>query len=81
MPFSVGWGNLLNIIDKQIYYLIIIVSAAILNIILNYILLKGGYGIEGVAFGTTLTFAIYNLSIMVVGKLLLNNYGNKYEST
>ncbi|HKK25990.1 MAG TPA: polysaccharide biosynthesis C-terminal domain-containing protein [Gracilimonas sp.] len=71
MPFSVGWGNLLNIIDKQVYYLIIIVSAAILNIILNYILVQEGYGIEGVAFGTTLTFAIYNISIMVVGKYLL----------
>lgn len=71
MPLSAGWGNVLNIIDKQVVYLIIIVLAAVLNIILNYILIKGGYGIEGVAFGTTFTFAIYNLSIMAVGKLLL----------
>jgi O-antigen/teichoic acid export membrane protein len=71
MPFSAGWGNVLNIIDKQAYYLIVIIVAVLMNLGINYLLVMKGYGITGVAFGTVLSFALYNLSIMFVGKYFL----------
>lgn len=71
-PFSAGWGNVLNIIDKQVYYLGVIITAVILNLAVNALMVYYGYGINGVAFGTALTFALYNLSIMFVGKYFLN---------
>ncbi|XOV92285.1 MAG: oligosaccharide flippase family protein [Bacteroidota bacterium] len=74
LPFSSGWGEVLNIIDKQIYYLIIIISAIFLNIGLNFIFIKLGYGIEGIALGTTITFGIYNISLMVISKKVLAAY-------
>ncbi|MEX1014978.1 MAG: oligosaccharide flippase family protein, partial [Candidatus Paceibacterota bacterium] len=55
-PFSAGWGNVLNIIDKQTWYLAIIIIAVIINLGLNYVLVLVGYGIEGVALGTALTY-------------------------
>lgn len=72
MPFSAGWGNVLNIIDKQVYYLAIITIAVIVNLTINYILVLNGYGIAGVALGTALTFALYSISIMFVGKYFIN---------
>lgn len=78
MPFSAGWGNVLNIIDKQVYYLIVIIVAVLMNLGINYYLVKEGYGITGVAFGTLFTFALYNLSIMFVGKYFLNRHQVKF---
>jgi len=74
MPFSAGWANVLNIIDKQVYYLIVIIVAVLMNLGINYFLVIKGYGIAGVAFGTVVTFALYNLAIMFVGKYFLKNY-------
>lgn len=71
MPFSAGWGSVLNIIDKQFYYLVIIIFAVIINLGINYIFVVKGYGIAGVALGTAITFALYSLSIMFVGKFFL----------
>lgn len=73
IPFSAGWGNVLNIIDKQVYYLAIIIVAVITNLTINYLLVVNGYGIEGVALGTAITFALYCVSIMIAGKWALKN--------
>lgn len=72
MPFSAGWGNVLNIIDKQVYYLIVILVAVCMNLGINYFFVVNGFGIRGVALGTVITFVVYNLSIMFVGKYFLS---------
>ncbi|MBE9048669.1 oligosaccharide flippase family protein [Pleurocapsales cyanobacterium LEGE 10410] len=71
MPFSAGWGNVLNIIDKQTYYLVVILFAIIMNLGINYLFVVNGYGIEGIALGTVITFALYNLTIMIIGRYFL----------
>lgn len=73
MPLSAGWGNIMNILDKQIYYLSIIVFGVLLNLFLNYLLVIMGFGINGVAAGTTITFFIYNLLIYLMGKYIISN--------
>lgn len=74
MPFSAGWGNVLNIIDKQVYYLVVILIAVITNLGINYFFVVNGYGIAGVALGTVITFALYNISIMFIGLYFLKRY-------
>lgn len=76
LPFSTGWGNVLIIIDKQIYYLYVILSAVILNIVFNFIFVRLGYGIEGIALGTVLSFSLYNFMLMVIARKTLKNYFN-----
>lgn len=71
IPFSAGWGSVLNIIDKQVYYLITIIVAVVLNLVINYFLVLNGFGIAGVAFGTAFTFALYSISIMFMGKYFI----------
>lgn len=70
MIFSAGWGSVLNILDRQVYYLIIIVFGLILNLGFNLFFIKLGFGIEGIALGTLLAFSIYNLLIMFAGILI-----------
>ncbi|TVR77518.1 MAG: hypothetical protein EA412_10890 [Chitinophagaceae bacterium] len=77
IPFSAGWGNVLNIIDKQVYYLLVIIIAVIVNITINYFLVTAGYGIAGVAFGTAITFAMYCLAVMGLGKYFLKKIISK----
>lgn len=72
LPLSAGWGNVLNIIDKQKYYLIVIIISIIINLILDYLFITNGYGIQGVAFGTVISFALYCTMIMFTGKYFLN---------
>lgn len=74
MPLAAGWGNIMNILDKQIYYLSIIIFCVLLNLLLNYILVIMGFGINGVAAGTTITFFIYNLLIFVMGRHIISNF-------
>lgn len=72
LPFSAGWGNVLNIINKQAYYLIVIIISILINLILNYYFVINGYGIEGVALSTVLSFGLYCVLIMLIGKFFLN---------
>ena len=67
MIFSAGWGSVLNILDRQVYYLMIIVFGLILNLGFNLFFIRIGFGIEGIALGTLLAFSIYNLLIMFIG--------------
>lgn len=68
MPISAGWGNLINIINKQWSYLIIILSMVVLNLFGNiYIVENYDMGIEGIAVVTVCTFILYNIIIAYYG--------------
>ena len=77
MPLSAGWGNFLNIINKQIYYLYIIIIAIVINIISNFILIKLGYGIEGVAWGTVVSYCFTNVMIFLTGNYFSKTINNE----
>ncbi len=55
---SIG-GNTLISIGQQKKVLYCLLLALITNVVLNYSFLKGGFGIEGVALGTGLSYLIY----------------------
>ena len=62
-----GFGNLLNVLDRQVWYLAVQGGALLLNVGLNIILVKAGLGISGVALGTTITYALYGSVLVGVG--------------
>ncbi|MCC5928970.1 MAG: oligosaccharide flippase family protein [Cyclobacteriaceae bacterium] len=68
LPISSGYGNLLNIIDKQKVYLSFIVIAVLLNLLFNYLVVVFGYGIAGVALTTVLVFFLFNISLNYLGR-------------
>lgn len=72
LPFSAGWGNVLNIINKQAYYFIVIIISILINLVLNYLFVINGYGIGGVALSTVISFGLYCIQIMITGKYFLN---------
>ena len=74
MPLSSGWGNVMNILNKQIYYLYNIIGAVLVNLALNLLFVHFGMGINGVALGTTIAFASYNISLMFTGKWAVRSY-------
>jgi O-antigen/teichoic acid export membrane protein len=67
LPLISGIGNFLNVIDKQIYYLLVQVVAVIINVGLGIWFVKLGWGIVGVAWADVVTYFCYSLLVSVVG--------------
>ncbi len=67
LALASGFGNLLNVLNRQTWYLVIQGCALLLNVTLNVILVKAGLGISGVAIGTTITYALYGTVLVIVG--------------
>lgn len=63
--------NMLTIVDRQFQLMLIRVAVLAINIVLNIVFVKNGYGINGVALGTTVSFALYYLSVFFLGKSVL----------
>ena len=61
-----GYGNCLNTIDKQVYNMIVQGFGIIFNICFNILFIKLGYGIDGVALSTLLTFIIYASILSII---------------
>lgn len=59
-------GNMLITINKQVLYLGILLGGALLNFGFSYGALRLGYGIEGVAVGTSLAHFLYFLTSSVI---------------
>lgn len=57
--------SVITALEKQKVWLMISVVILILSIIFNFIVIKLGYGIEGVAFASLISFFLYTSSIMV----------------
>jgi len=71
LPLIGGFGNFLNTVGKQIYYMGVQGFAVLANVGFNVAFVKAGMGISGVALGTTLSYAIYNMALFMIGISLL----------
>lgn len=58
-------GNMLLTINKQIARLGILLASALLNFVFSYAALQLGYGIAGVAVGTSLSYFVFFLTSIV----------------
>lgn len=67
IPLAGGVGNFLNIVDKQIHYMAIIAFAVIINLGLDLLFVKLGWGLNGVALGSSITYVIYVFVLWIVG--------------
>jgi O-antigen/teichoic acid export membrane protein len=63
--------NMLTILDRQFQLMLIRVAVLAINIVLNIVFVKTGYGINGVALGTSVSFALYFLVVFFIGKSVL----------
>lgn len=77
LPLVGGVGNLLNVVDKQVYYMAVQGFVILINLGLNIALVKMGLGIEGVALGTALTYFLYSLMLSTVGLVILKRNSNE----
>ena len=59
-------GNMLLTINKQVLRLWILLGSALLNFGFSFVALKLGYGIEGVAAGTSIAYFLFFLTISVM---------------
>ncbi|MFC1628322.1 oligosaccharide flippase family protein [Gemmatimonadota bacterium] len=62
-----GFGNLLNTLNRQNWYLVVQGVALLLNVVLNIMFVRAGLGITGVAIGTTITYALYGTVLAIAG--------------
>lgn len=61
-----GIGNFLNTISQQNTYLITQIIAIVVNYSLCELLIKLGYGLEGAALGTVLTYLLYATILWII---------------
>ena len=66
-PLLGGYANFLITVNKTIYYMAVQGGAIIVNLVLNVGFVKLGFGLEGVALGTTLTYLVYSVTLALVG--------------
>lgn len=65
-------GNMLLVINKQVLRLWILLISALLNLGFSYVALKLGYGIVGVATGTSLAYFIFYIFISILAMRYTN---------
>lgn len=67
-------------IDKQVKIIYIALPAVVLNFILNYLFIRLGWGINGVALGTSISYFIFCSAIVwYTLKQFKDNIGNIYK--
>ena len=71
IPFSTGFGNFLNTIGKQNYYLMVQIIALILSIVFNTIFVHLGWGLNGIGLGSALAFVFYTATLAIMGMFVL----------
>lgn len=74
LPLAGAFGNFLNTVSKQMYYLTVQMLAIPVEVVLSIVFIKLGMGIEGVALGMAITSILYCLALFLVGiKMLKRN--------
>jgi O-antigen/teichoic acid export membrane protein len=68
-----AFANFLNTVDKQKYYMAMQAVAVVINLVLSTVFVKMGMGIEGVALGTALTYAIYGLIMACISMSIIKS--------
>ena len=71
LSFMGGFGNFLTTIDRQKLYLAVLVGALAANLGLNFIVLRAGYGITGVAAATLVTQVAFVTTLWLVVRPML----------
>jgi O-antigen/teichoic acid export membrane protein len=73
LPLAYAFGNFLNTVDKQMYYLAVILVAIPVEVALSIGLVSVGMGINGVAIGMAVTTILYSLALCLVGMKVLKS--------
>lgn len=67
LPLGLSFGDFLNTVGKQNYYLYVQATVVIINFILTYIFVtKVNMGINGAALGTAIAYFLYSILLIVV---------------
>jgi Na+-driven multidrug efflux pump len=67
IPLAGGVGNFLNTVGKQGYYLAVQAGAVLINFCLDVSFVRLGWGLNGVALGAALSYALYAIILIIVG--------------
>ena len=72
-PLASAFGNILNVINKQVYYMIVQFFVLLVNLLVSTFLIYRGWGINGVALGTSVSYLVYVLLLAIIVKNMLKN--------
>ena len=75
IPLAGGIGNFLNTVDKQVYYLMVQAGVVLVNFSLDVLLVKIGWGLNGVALGVSVTYFLYAFGLIGTGYLIYRSGG------
>jgi O-antigen/teichoic acid export membrane protein len=75
LAISNGFANMLNTLDRQMFTVAVQVGAIMLNIGLNILFVRLGFGITGVAWATAATYAVYGLALVGLGFSTIRSMG------
>lgn len=67
LPIAGGVGNFLNTVGKQGYYLAVQTGAVLVNLSLDVLFVKIGWGLPGVAWGAMLSYVLYVIALVFIG--------------
>jgi O-antigen/teichoic acid export membrane protein len=65
------YANVLMIFAKQSRLMVLRTGAVLFNVIFNIVLIKLGYGINGIAAGTVAAYILYYLTVATAGKAVI----------
>ncbi len=71
IPLAGGVGNFLNTVGRQVTYMIVQACAVVINLGLDLLFVKLGWGLNGIATGASITYAIYSLGLSAVGLIII----------
>jgi O-antigen/teichoic acid export membrane protein len=71
LPLIGGMGNFLNVVDKQIYYVLVQIISVVINIVLGLWFVRLGWGIVGIAWADAVTYFCYSLLVSMVGIMII----------
>ncbi|MBE7532513.1 MAG: oligosaccharide flippase family protein [Chloroflexi bacterium] len=73
IPLAGGVANFLNTVNKQMYYLIVQTTAIVVSFIFSFLLVKAGWGLQGIAMGTAASYILYTCLLIGVGRWILRS--------
>jgi len=75
IPLAGGVGNFLNTVGKQGYYLAVQAGAVFINLCLDVLFVKLGWGLNGVALGAAISYVLYTIILIIVGLWVMRRAG------
>jgi O-antigen/teichoic acid export membrane protein len=75
IPLGGGVANFLNTVDKQVYYLMVLAGAVLVNLGIGVFLVNRGWGLSGVAFSAAISYVFFTIALISVGVWVLRRDG------